>query len=126
MEHGRSRVPFGRRRSRACGPYETEVVEVNRRQANVDEIDWEQPDIGAAQADLVNRDPTALQAIIFVEDQLKDIATRSGTRIGDQAARDFLPAHTQAEHNLHNRPIMTERPLDERHYFTLQISCTAS
>ena len=55
--------------------------------ANFYEIDGEQSVVCAAKTDLMNRNPAALEAVVLFQNQLEDVAARTGARVGDQTAR---------------------------------------
>ena len=72
------------------------------------------------------RDAAALEAIVFVENQLEHVTTRTGARVGDQTPRKIAAARREGQYDFQHGPIRIQCPLRKRHYRTLQTSWIAS
>ena len=55
--------------------------------------------------DLMNWDPAALEAVVLFQNQLEDVAARTGARVGDQTARKIAASRCEGQQDFHNRPI---------------------
>ncbi|SRR5438128_2312411 len=101
------------------------LIEVQRSNPNAQKVHRKPPGIGAAELNMAHPNATALQAGLFIKDELKNRSPAARAGVCHDSANDMLSSVGQ-QFDLYDGTVVLKRPLRGRHQSILKISSMRS